>query len=123
MVVNYTMDICKYLDGSLSNKILDIFAKDLKKYSNFIRPCPHSVSDTIFLWKRASFLIFFNTYKGHFYLRNMTFNDENFPPIVPSAEAYMDFQYFMHADGKVKLMHYLRPYVEVKTKGIFYFWR
>lgn len=51
----------------------------------------------------------------------MTFNDEHFPPIVPPADIFIDFQYFMYINGTAKKLQYLRPYLEVKTKGIFYF--
>ncbi|XP_037050250.1 uncharacterized protein LOC119084391 [Bradysia coprophila] len=100
MIIHYFVDICGYMNGVLQNKFLDILASDFKKFSNFMHPCP---------------------YKGHFYLKNMTFNDEHFPTIVPSAEIYIDFQYFMYVNGSRKRMHYLRPYLEVKTKGILYF--
>lgn len=44
MIVNYFVDICKYWDGSLANKVLDIISEDLKRSSNFMHSCPQPVS-------------------------------------------------------------------------------
>lgn len=55
-------------------------------------------------------------------MRNMTLNDAYWPPIVPAAEIYVDVQHFMYVNGStVKRLQYMRPYLEVKTKGIIYF--
>lgn len=48
MVVNYHIDICKWVDGSLLNKVLDILSDDMKKASNFMQRCPQYVSMAIF---------------------------------------------------------------------------
>lgn len=44
MIVNYIVDICKYLDGTLINKLVDILADGFKRSSNFMHACPHYVS-------------------------------------------------------------------------------
>lgn len=60
-------------------------------------------------------------FKGHYYTRNMTFDDHNFPPIVPAADIYIDLQVYTYINGEIQNLEYYRPYLEVKTKGIFYF--
>lgn len=43
MVVNYHIDMCKWLDDTMENKIMDVLLQDLKK-ANFINRCPHRVT-------------------------------------------------------------------------------
>ena len=40
---NITIDICRYMSGSVGSYIADIIVKELKKYSNAFHPCPFSV--------------------------------------------------------------------------------
>lgn len=49
MIVNFFVDVCKYMDGSLMNKFLDILAQDLKKASNIMHPCPYDVSHAVLI--------------------------------------------------------------------------
>lgn len=122
MIVNYVVDICRFMDGKLGNKFMDFLEGDLKKFSNIIHPCPYVVS--VKLMKRFRFVLLTLPSickKGHFYLRNMTFSDEIFPSMLPAAEVFVDFQYYIYVNGLAKLVHYYRPYLEVKTKGIEYF--
>lgn len=62
----------------------------------------------------------FCLFKGNYYLKNMTFNDKYFPPIVPAAYSYYDFQLYTYRNGKARKTYFLRPYLEVKIKRIFY---
>lgn len=55
-------------------------------------------------------------------MTNMTFNDKYFPPIVPAGDTYMDFTYYTYINGKEQKLLYVRPYFEIKTKGITYWW-
>lgn len=47
MIINYHINLCKWLDGTMENKFLDILLDDLKKAANFIHSCPHAVSIAI----------------------------------------------------------------------------
>lgn len=40
---NISLDYCKYVKGSTSSFFMDIIASDVKKYTNFLQPCPMSV--------------------------------------------------------------------------------
>lgn len=44
MVVNVTVDICKFNKGLVRHPWFDLFLEDLKKYSNLLHPCPFKVS-------------------------------------------------------------------------------
>lgn len=118
MLINYHIDICKWMDGSLLNKVMDILIDDMKK-SNFYNKCPQSVSTAICYASQRSLILYL---KGNYYLKNMTFDDKNFPPIVPPADIYLDFQFYTYINQKMRKMYYIRPYMDVKTKGIFYWW-
>jgi len=44
-LVNYHVDLCEYLNGSMINKAIDVLADGLRKQSSVLRPCPHYVSN------------------------------------------------------------------------------
>lgn len=96
---------------------MDILLDDLKKSSNFLQPCPLFVSNAAF---NASYRILIVSFKGLYSLKNMTFDDKYFPPIVPSADVYLDFEFYSYIKGHIQKLFYLKPYLEIKTKGIVY---
>lgn len=44
MVINFHIDVCMWINGTLSNKFVDILRSDLNKYGNSIMACPQYVS-------------------------------------------------------------------------------
>lgn len=42
-ISNYSVDICAYNSGRLASILMDMVISDVKKYTNFFRPCPISV--------------------------------------------------------------------------------
>lgn len=40
---NISIDICRYLNGSIGSTLLDLILKDMKKYTNFFHSCPYTV--------------------------------------------------------------------------------
>lgn len=44
MVIDFHVDSCKWVDGSLKNKLMDILKHDMIKYGNSFTPCPQYVS-------------------------------------------------------------------------------
>lgn len=60
---NFTIDFCSAMGGNW-DPIINLFEKDLKKYSNFYSPCPR---------------------RGHFYFTAHGLNMSNFPKILPDG--------------------------------------
>lgn len=50
---NYSVEICSYLKGTWRSMFLDMFSDSLTKYTNFVHPCPFSVSWCPELTKRT----------------------------------------------------------------------
>lgn len=121
MVVDFHVDSCKWVDGSLVNKFMDILKHDMIKYGNTFTPCPQYVSCECVLKQCYLYRSFIqsNLLQGLVYMRNMTFSDQYFPPITPSGDNYLDFQFYSFIDGQVRRLYYLRPYLEIRYKGIF----
>lgn len=44
VVINFHVDSCKWVDGTLVNKLMDIIKDDMLKYGNTFTPCPQHVS-------------------------------------------------------------------------------
>lgn len=44
MVINFHVDSCKWVEGTLANKFMDILKDDMLKYGNSFTPCPQHVS-------------------------------------------------------------------------------
>lgn len=49
VLMNFHIDVCKFVDGSLGNKVLDIIFDDLNKYGNVFVRCPQHASNVLFL--------------------------------------------------------------------------
>jgi len=53
VVINFHIDVCKFVDGSLGNKVLDILFEDLNKYGNVFVRCPQHVN-IVFVFEHVS---------------------------------------------------------------------
>lgn len=40
---NVTIDLCRYMKGSLQSSLLDMTIKDVKRYGNIFHQCPFTV--------------------------------------------------------------------------------
>ena len=118
---NITIDVCRYLSGSVGSHFVDIFANDLKKYSNAFHPCPFSVRTLVLTYERWSNIYFWEHWifvllQGHVYFKNAIADDALFPPFLPSAVYYFDFYVFEKVNFNFKFLTRLEVFASINRK-------
>lgn len=95
---NLTIDLCKYLGGSgISSAVIDILFPKIKEHSNAFHPCPFSVGvccnriKKILIITMFFFLLF---YQGNLYAKNLTMDDDDYPPIFSTGSYLIQFMAF-----------------------------
>lgn len=96
MIINVTADMCSVMNG-VTNVFINLFAKQLKTYSNLYQPCP---------------------YRGHLYIKEHDLDIEDFPPIVPIGFYYSQFLFYTKYQKADRVVLRTKTHFEIIPKGI-----
>lgn len=101
MLHNITVDLCSSMSGKW-DPIINIFEKDLRKYSNFYLPCPRH---------------------GRFHFKSDGLDLINFPPILPDGFYRATFYNYQKYKNKEHLIFTVIAHIEIIPIGIERFWK
>lgn len=96
MMINVTAEICSVMSGA-TNAFVNLFAKQLKTYSNLYQPCP---------------------YRGHIYIKEHDLDINDFPPILPAGFYYSHFIFYTKYQKADRVVIRTKTHFEIIPKGI-----
>lgn len=85
---NITIDLCRYLTGTLSSNFMNLMSSKLKEHSNILRPCPFVVRFP-YLRSFSRFTDLRISFQGNTFIKDYHLRDNFYPS---SAEGQFAFQ-------------------------------
>lgn len=97
MIINITVDLCSVLGGISNSPFTNLFANQLRKYSNLFQPCP---------------------LRGHLYVKEHNQDIKDFPPIIPVGFYHTHFIYYTAYKNDDHVVMVNEAHFEAIPKGI-----